>query len=202
PVAPRPSPLDLSGTPKPPAPELPSITAASERLREQNLPVDVPQVLASESPGMQRTGQVASNVPIVGQPISNAMRKTAGDLGDAVTGVADRLGAGRPADVARDVRSTLQGAADTEAAAEAGQAAVEDTVAQAKHNRAVRLREEQIAAGETQAEANARQAVGDATPQQAGQTAIETVREAERTAQNEKNRLYREAGQQQGTIDA
>jgi hypothetical protein len=199
---PGPQPPFLSGNlragairepPTAPSPPMP-VAEAAERLTENISPVSVPQAIASENMGVQRTGQGIRNIPIIGDPIAKATGRTIEELGTANRAVAERFGFGTPASVSERIgkRVGAEAAAETSAAEASAQSA--DEALRNAWRTDVEGANAGVAANEARAAQDVRSAVGpDMTPQEMGHTAIERIRAAEREDFARKERLYEKA---------
>lgn len=194
----EPAPLIKPPMEKPPGVE---VGEAAQRLREANLPGDVPRAITG-GPTTQALGQYTSNVPLAGQPIAEAVRTTLPkQLEQARNIVAAEHGEGAGENVANRIGATLQEQAAAETKARTDQAAQADAQATAEWQRAQAEREAAVAAQEQQSTQAAQAAVGpDVAPLDMGETVIGQVRAAHDAARDAKDTAYRAAGQHQGTI--
>lgn len=78
------------------------IVQAAQRLTNRGSPVEVPNAIASDNLLTQQAGAVMRNVPGLGTPIIRNTEKTIGQLGKAVSDVAEAQG-GRTAEQAGDI---------------------------------------------------------------------------------------------------
>jgi hypothetical protein len=165
-------------------------------------PINVPRAFASDSIATQRAGQMARNVPIMGDAIPRATGQMVDELGNAVGSIASHYGEGAGPNVASRINRTVGTAAEQEAlaartAAQQGDAAVlgDWEAARANAGNAIQARE-------TGALQQARQAVGDMSPQDMGQSLIARLRAGEAEARANKDRLYNIAGNSDASINA
>lgn len=185
------------------APPRPAVLEASQRLNEGGFPVDVPRAITSDSMATQRTGQHLSNVPYVGNPISQAVHETLPQqLEAARNAVAAEYGAGTGPNVANRAGGTLSEAASAETRAATEAATLRDQQATAEWERANAAREQAIAARQAQSLQATEARTGNVNPQDMGAGTIEAVRDANRATEARKNRLYDVAGEAEGTIRA
>lgn len=185
------------------APPRPAVLEASQRLNESGFPVDVPRAITSDNIATQRTGQHLSNVPYVGNPISQAVHETLPEqLEAARNAVAAEYGAGTGPNVAHRAGGTLSQAAGAETRAATEAAAQRDQQAMAEWERANAAREQAIAARQAQSLQATEARTGNVNPQDMGAGTIDAVRAAEQSAEATKNRLYDVAGEAEGTIQA
>ncbi|MDM9643883.1 hypothetical protein [Rhizobium sp. S163] len=71
------------------------------------LGVDLPRAVASDSPVVQQTGKVLSNVPIGGTPLRTASKNAIDQIGDAATRVQEGYGSGNPANAGAAARQGI-----------------------------------------------------------------------------------------------
>lgn len=168
----------------------------------RRLGVDVPRAIASDSTAVQRIGQGIRNIPVVGDAIPRATQQLTDNLGETVQRVAGEFGQGSGPNVAHRVGNVIGGAADSETQAATAAARRADETAlsswEATHGKVNQL----LDATDTQALQSARQAVGDLSPQDMGQTLIDRLRAGEQTAKARKEELYGIAGQSEASIEA
>ena len=180
----------------------PDVAEAAQRLQEINPDISVPRTITGGRIA-QELGQTTSNIPVIGQPIGEAIHTTLpAQLERTRDIIAAEHGAGTGENVANRIGVTLKEQAATEKAAQEAEAARVNAQATADWQRAQAAREAAIAQREfeaTQAEAQtgttAQRAIGDQLhPQDMGQTVINEVRAAHTAAENTKNALYERAG--------
>src|SRR6185369_17920277 len=180
-------------SPKPAIPVKPTneVAAAANRITEASgVPVEVPRAFASDSIVTQRAGQMARNVPIVGDSIPQATGRMADQLSDATKAVASSYGEGSGPNVANRIGRTLQTSAEAETAAATDAARRSDEALLAAWQRDADAAHQAIAAQETNSLERARRAVGDLSPQDMGAALIARLRQGEREAHANKERLY------------
>lgn len=164
--------------------------------------INVPRAFASDSMAAQRAGQMARNVPIMGDAIPRATGEMVDQLGNAVGGIASHYGEGSGPNVASRIGRNVSGAAEAEMRAATDAARLSDETVAAAHARAGQQANQSLDVADTQALQQARAAVGDMSPQDMGQTLIARLRAGEREAHAEKERLYGIAGNSDGAINA
>lgn len=165
-------------------------------------PINVPRAFASDSMAVQRAGQMARNVPIMGDAIPRATGEMVDQLGNAVTGIASHYGEGSGPNVASRISRTIGTAAEQEGqvartAAQQGDAAVLADWEAARANAGNAIQSQ-----ETSALQQARQAVGDMSPQEMGEALNARLRAGEQQARANKERLYGIAGNSDASIEA
>lgn len=179
------------------------VLQAQERLREAGYPVDVPRSITSDSVSVQRSGEHLSNVPFVGDPLKKAFHeRVPQQMEVARDAVAAEYGAGTGPNAAHRAGNVLKDAATAETRAATDAARSGDDAVLAAHQRAADDTVRQIGEFEGQSLERARAAVGDMSPQDMGQALIERLRQSERAAHANKERLYGVASQSDGAIDA
>lgn len=178
------------------------LAGASERLAATGNPVEVPRAIASDSMAVQRAGQGIRNMPIVGDAIPKATARMGEQLEGAASGIASEYGGGSGPNVAHSIGQRLGTAAEQETAAAKASAAQSDQAVLAAYENSIRGANDTIAGHEAAALTRARQAVGDMSPQDMGETLIARLRQGEREAWANKERLYGIAGNSDAAIDA
>ncbi len=168
--------------PKPAAAPNEVVAAAGRVSEAAGSPVDVPRAFASDNIAVQRAGQMARNVPIVGDSIPRATGQMADQLADATKSIASTYGEGSGPNVASRVGRTIQSSADAEAAAAAQAARQSDDAVLAAWQRDTDAAHQSIAAREAQSLEQARNAVGDLSPQDMGEALIGRLRAGEQEA--------------------
>lgn len=68
------------------------LVQAAQRLTDSGSPVTIPAAAASDRMAVQRTGQILANVPVAGDPLVQAGRKSVGQLGRAADDLAESTG--------------------------------------------------------------------------------------------------------------
>lgn len=197
----------LRGAPvAPPAPSVPptnEIVAAANRVSQVvPEPINVPRAFASDNIAVQRAGQLARNVPFVGDRIPQATGEMAGQMGNAVKSIASHYGEGSGPNVANRIGRTIGEAGEAESQAANAAAASSDAAVLADWERAHNSVRSGIGGVEANAADAARQTVGDMSPQDMGATLIARLRQGEQEARATKERLYGIAGSSDGAIDA
>jgi hypothetical protein len=185
-----------------PAPAENGLAAAADRLSAAGSPVEVPQALASDSMAVQRAGQAIRNVPIVGDAIPKATVKLGGQLEDAASNVAAEFGGGSGQNVAHSIGQKIGSAAEREATQATAAAQNSDQQVLGAWEASHRSATEAVAAREGAALAQARQTIGDMSPQDMGEMLLARLRAGEQEARATKDRLYGVAGESDGAIDA
>jgi hypothetical protein len=186
-----------------PAASTNEIVAAADRVAQAaGSPVDVPRAFASDNIAVQRAGQMARNVPIVGDSIPRATGQMADQLADATKSIASSYGEGSGPNVASRVGRTVQAEAEAEAQAAAAAARHSDDAVLAAWQRDADVAHQAIAAREAQSLEQARNAVGDLSPQDMGETLIGRLRAGEQEARANKDRLYQVAGDSDAAINS
>lgn len=178
------------------------IAAAADRLAATGNPVDVPNAIASDSMVAQRSGQALRNMPVIGDAIPKATAKLGGQLEDAAANIASEYGGGSGQNVAHSIGQTIGTAGERETAAARAAAAQSDQAVLASYENSIRDATDAIAGTENNALQRARQAVGDMSPQDMGETIIARLRQGEQEARATKDRLYGIAGESDGAINA
>jgi hypothetical protein len=178
----------------------PDVLEAGQRLNEIS-PVSVPRAVTGGRTA-QETGQGASNIPYVGQPVAEAVHTTLpAQLEQARNVLAAEHGEGTGQNVGDRVGATLREQAAAEQAAAQAEAAQQDAQATAEWQRTQQEREAAVAQQEQQAAQAAEQAVGPELDQRGmGEAVIGDVRAAHQVAETTKNRLYAEATAHDGTV--
>src|SRR6202012_5499287 len=93
------------------------VVAAADRISQvAPSPINVPRAFASDNIAVQRAGQMARNVPIVGDSIPRATGEMADQMGNAVKSIASHYGEGSGPNVANRIGRTIGDAAEAEAA--------------------------------------------------------------------------------------
>jgi hypothetical protein len=162
--------------------------------------VNVPRAFASDSIAVQRGGQMARNVPIMGDSIPRATGEMVDQLGGAVQSIASHYGEGAGPNVASRISRTIGGAAEQEALAARTAAQQSDAALLADWEAAQARTLESIQGRETNALEATRRAVGDMSPQDMGQVLNARLRAGEAEARANKDRLYGVAGNSDGAI--
>ena len=184
-------------------PEGTGITQAATRLSDViGAPVNVPLAISSDSTAVQRVGQGIRNIPVVGDQIPQATGRLVEDLGGAVQTVANQFGAGSGPNVANRISRVIGDAADAETVAARNAAQRSDAAVLADWQRATDEAGNAIAAREGASLAQARDAVGDMSPQDMGATLIARLRAGEQEARATKDRLYDIAGNSDASVRA
>lgn len=178
------------------------VQAAGRVADATGVPVAVPRAVASDSMATQRVGQGIRNIPVVGDAIPKATYQLADDLGGAVRNVASSYGEGSGPNVANRIGNTVQSAADAETAAATNLARRSDEALQAAHQADTDAAYAAITQREARSLEQARQAVGDLSPQDMGQTLITRLRAGEEQARATKDRLYQIAGNSDAAINS
>jgi len=178
------------------------VVTAADRLSNVAGPVAVPQAIASDNTAVQRIGQGLRNIPVVGDAIPKATQTLVDNLGDATRSVADQYGSGSGPNVANRISNNLSSAAEAERNTAQSAAARSDAAVQAAHENAVRAANQQLDNTDAGALQQARQAVGDMSPQDMGQALIQRLRTGEQAAEANKNALYERAGNMDASIHA
>ena len=179
-----------------------SLAAASDRLAATGNQVDVPKAIATDSVAAQRTGQAVRNMPIIGDAIPKATARLSGQLEDATSNIASDFGGGSGPNVAHSIGQTIGTAAEQETAAAKAAAAHSDQAVLGAWENNIRTANDSIAGAEARTLQRARQAVGDMSPQDMGETVIARLRAGEQEARATKERLYGVAGESDGSINA
>jgi hypothetical protein len=192
PVVPR----GFRSGPEPPPPGGSDVAQAARRLD-----VDVPRAVSSDSRVVQEVGQKGSKLPVVGQPIAQAVEDVAPQLAQSRGAVAEEFGSGTAPNAASRIERHLTKTAEDESQAAQAAADAEHQAATNEWQQAQQQREATIAAQEQQSTQAAQQSVGpDVAPPDMGEAVIGHVRAAEQAAQARKNALYEDAASQQGMI--
>lgn len=165
-------------------------------------PVNVPRAFASDSMAVQRGGQMARNVPIMGDSIPRATGEMVDQLGGAVQGIASHYGEGAGPNVASRIGRNIGNAAEQEAQAARTAAQQSDAALLADWEAAQARTLEGIQGQETNALEATRRAVGDMSPQDMGQVLNARLRAGEAEARATKDRLYGVAGESDAAITA
>ncbi len=165
-------------------------------------PVNVPRAFASDSMAVQRGGQMARNVPIMGDSIPRATGEMVDQLGNAVGSIAAHYGEGAGPNVASRISRSIGGAAEQEALAAKTAAQQSDAALLADWEMAQTRTATAIEGQETNALEAARRAVGDMSPQDMGQVLNARLRAGEAEARANKDRLYGVAGESDASITA
>lgn len=173
------------------------IVSAADRLG-----LGVPRAIASDNIAVQRIGQGIRNIPVVGDRIPRATQQLTDDLGSVVQRTADEFGQGSGPNVANRVGNVLGSAAEGETAAATRAARQTDEAAAAAWEAANAGRLQALDAADVQALQRSRQAVGDMSPQDMGQTISARLRAGEQEARARKEQLYNVAGQSGGAVHA
>lgn len=171
------------------------VSAAERASQVAPNPINVPRAFASDNIAVQRAGQMARNVPIVGDSIPRATGEMADQMGDAVKSIASHYGEGSGPNVANRIGRGIGEAADAETTASTNAARTSDDALLADWQRSHDSALGQVAQHETNALAHARQLTGDMSPQDMGQALITRLRSGEQEAQALKDRLYASADQ-------
>jgi hypothetical protein len=179
-----------------------SVVNAASRLSDVVGDVNVPRAVASDNMAVQRIGQGIRNIPVVGDAIPKAVAGLTDDLGRAVGAVADEYGAGSGPNVANRIGNRLQGAADAERAAAEEQARQSDSAALGDWERYQQARNAALDSQDATALQRAQAGVGNMSPQDMGDALITRLRQGEREARSNKERLYGVAADSDGSIDA
>ena len=166
------------------------------------LGIGVPRAIASDNIAVQRLGQGIRNIPIVGDRIPRATQQLTDDLGSVVQRTADDFGQGSGSNVANRVGNVIGSAADVETQAATRAARQTDEAATAAWEAANAGRLQALDVADAQALQRSRQAVGDMSPQDMGQTIAARLRSGEQEARARKEQLYNVAGQSGGAIHA
>jgi hypothetical protein len=165
-------------------------------------PVNVPRAFASDNIAVQRGGQMARNVPIMGDSIPRATGEMVDQLGGAVQSIASHYGEGSGPNVASRISRNIGGAAEQEALAARTAAQQSDAALLADWEAAQIRALEGIQGRETNALEATRRAVGDMPPQDMGQVLNARLRAGEAEARATKDRLYAVAGDSDAAITA
>ena len=185
------------------APEGTAVTQAATRLSEvTGAPVNVPLAISSDSTAVQRVGQGIKNIPVVGDQIPQATGRLVEDLGGSVQSVANQFGAGSGPNVANRIGRVIGDAAEAETAAARNAAQRSDAAVLADWQRATDEAGNAIAAREGASLTQARDAVGDMSPQDMGASLIARLRAGEQEARATKDRLYDIAGNSDASVRA
>lgn len=186
------------------APAAPKALSEGQQVAQaaERVGVEVPRALASDSMATQRAGQAIRNVPIVGDAIPKATARLTTQLGDATANVASEFGGGSGTNVAHKIGQVIGGAAEREGVAARAAAQNSDQAVLAAWERNIQGATSAVERGEAQALTRARQAVGDLSPQDMGETLIARLRAGEQEARATKERLYGVASNSDGQIAA
>lgn len=203
--------IGLTGATRAPSPSFsPSATtagtdvvAAADRASQvAPSPINVPRAFASDNIAVQRAGQLARNVPIVGDSIPRATGEMVDQMGNAVKSIATHYGEGSGPNVASRIGQNIGQAAERETTAAADAARASDDAVTAAWQRSHDQALEQIRQHETNALDAARQATGDMSPQDMGAALIDRLRTGEQDARALKDRLYATAGERDASVRA
>ncbi len=178
------------------------VVSAAERLNASGNPVDVPQAIASDSMIPQRAGQALRNIPIVGDAIPKATARLGGQLEEAAGSIASEFGHGSGPNVSHNIGQTLRSSAEAESQTARTTAAQSDSAVLADWERSITGANEAIAGQETATLHRARQALGDMSPQDMGETLVARLRAGEQEARANKDRLYGIAASSDGAVRA
>jgi hypothetical protein len=164
--------------------------------------VNVPRAFASDSIAVQRGGQMARNVPILGDSIPRATGEMVDQLGGAVQSIASHYGDGAGPNVASRISRNIGGTAEQEALAARTAAQQSDAALLADWEAAQARTLDAIQGREANALEATRRAVGDMSPQEMGQVLNARLRAGEAEARANKERLYEIAGRSDASISA
>ena len=198
-----PSPAPVAAAP-PVAPAAGSdVVSAAQRASEASgVPINVPRAFASDSAAIQRAGQLARNVPFVGDSIPRATGEMVDQMGQAVGSIASNYGEGSGPNIASRIGNRISGAADVERTGAENAARASDEALMADWQRSQDQALHQVGQNETAALAQARDATGDMSPQDMGQELIARLRQGEQEARARKDALYQTAGESDAAIHA
>lgn len=193
----------VTAPPIPATPPTNEVVAAANRV-SQVVPetINVPRAFASDNIAVQRAGQLARNVPFVGDRIPQATGEMADQMGNAVKSIASHYGEGSGSNVANRIGRTLGEAAETETSAAQNAARASDEALLADWQRAQDSAMAQVAQHEQRSLTQARQATGDMSPQDMGQALVERLRAGEAEARARKDALYAQAGESDAAVRA
>lgn len=175
------------------------VVSAADRISKIS-PVEVPKAFASDNIAVQRAGQLARNVPIVGDSIPRATGRMVDQLGDANAVIASHYGEGSGPNVASRIGNNIDAAAENETSAATNAARRSDDALLADWQRSQDEALHQVGHSETSAFERARQATGDMSPQDMGQALIERLRTGEQAARARKDQLYNAAGNSDASV--
>lgn len=195
-----------SATPVPPISPVSAgsdvVSAAQRASQVAPNPINVPRAFASDNVAVQRAGQMARNVPIVGDSIPKATGEMADQMGDAVSAIASHYGEGSGPNVANRIGRGIGEGAEAETAATTNAARASDDALLADWQRAHEGATAQVDQAETNALTHARQLTGDMSPQDMGQALITRLRSGEQEARALKDQLYASAGESDASVRA
>lgn len=190
-------------TEPPPPPAGNDVVEAADRVSKvAPAPVNVPKAFASDNVAVQRAGQLARNVPLVGDSIPRATGEMANQLGDAVNSIASHYGEGSGPNVANRISNSISDAADAERAASTNATKTSDDALLADWQRSQDEALHQVGQHESSALEQARQSTGHLSPQDMGQTLIDRLRTEEQAARAHKDELYNTAGNSDASVRA
>lgn len=178
------------------------VSAAERASQVAPSPINVPRAFASDNVAVQRAGQLARNVPFVGDSIPRATGEMADQMGDTVQAIASHYGEGSGPNVANRIGRGIGEAAENETAASTNAARASDDAVLADWQRSQDNATAQVGQHETNALAHARQLTGDMSPQDMGQALITRLRGGEQEARALKESLYDSAGQADASVRA
>lgn len=180
-----------------------SLGAAAGRISDATgTPVEVPRAIASDNIAVQRSGQAIRNIPIVGDAIPKSTTRLGDQLEGATNNIAAQYGDGSGPNVAHKIGQTIGASAEQESQAARIAAQSSDQTVLAEWERAHQGAMQTIANHEGAALQQARQSVGNMSPQDMGETLVARLRAGEQEARATKDRLYGIAGESDGAITA
>jgi hypothetical protein len=178
------------------------VSAAARASEVAPAPINVPRAFASDSTLVQRAGQLARNVPMVGDSIPRATGEMVDQMGNTVKSIASNYGEGSGPNVANKIGRTIQSAAEKESEAASSAARQSDEALSSAWQRDTDAAHASIANREAQTARDAQEAVGSVSPQDMGSTLINRLRASEHEAQATKNDLYARAGESDASVRA
>jgi hypothetical protein len=176
------------------------VDAADRIASTTQSPVEVPRAFASDSTAVQRAGQLARNVPIVGDSIPQATGRMADQLGDAASSIASSHGEGSGPNVANRIGNKLSTSAEAETKTAQDAARASDDTVLADWQRSQDNALHQVDQHEASALNDAQTATGNMSPQDMGQTLISRLRANETAARANKDALYETAGNSDASV--
>lgn len=188
----------ISATATKPASDV--VAAADRASQVAPSPINVPRAFASDNIAVQRAGQLARNVPLVGDRIPQATGEMVDQMGNAVKSIASEYGEGSGPNVANRIGRTIGDAADAETASAQNAAGASDDAVLAAWQRSHENATAAVNNHEQNALTQARQATGNMSPQDMGQTLIQRLRTEEGAARARKDALYAQAGESDAAI--
>ena len=188
--------------PPPPGSGQDVVSAADRISKVAPEPVKVPRAFASDNIAVQRAGQLARNVPIIGDSIPRATGEMADQLGTAKSSIASNYGEGTGPNVANRISTHISNAGEAERATASSAARESDDALLADWQRSHEQALERVGQHENTALQQARQETGDMDPQDMGRALIDRLRSTETEAKERKNQLYDIAGNSDASVRA